>query len=317
MTSGRDIFDQFLAGELPPRPAYVPLLRGITAQVGGVGHQELTCDPTMWANSLAKTVELFDLDGVVAGFHFSLLAEACGCELQWSGDRPQLGPPPGAPREDPLARGRLPGALEATKRVFEVVKNQRGCVAAVNGPLTVASQLFKAEGAEADPAVIKPALMAVYEEFCKLRPDVLLLMESGPLVAQPLPPALKRLYFTLKKIAAYYDVATGLYLQDYRAGQIQDLAALKMDLYILGPDQAGQAPPLEAQWELAADCLGIGLGLSPADPAQCQQMLEIGGRALAEKPGRNFFFTSLGPLKRGHDPQALLALVKQIRQMRR
>ncbi len=317
MSSGRDIFQKFLGGEPLPRPAYVPLLRGITARVGGVGQRELTSDPTLWANSLAKTADLFDLDGVVAGFHFSLLAEACGCPLRWADDRPAMGDPPASLQGAPLECGRLPGALEAARRIFEVVRQQRGCVAAVNGPLTLADQIFPNGGAEAGLAALKPVLVAVYEEFCKIRPDVLLLMERGPLVAQPLPPAYKRLYFTLNKIAAYYNVASALYVQDYRPAQIDDLAGLKMDVYILGPDHAGQAPPLEDQWRLAKGSLGIGLGLPLDDPAQCQEVLAHGGRAFGREPERNFFFTSLGPVRRDHDPQAQLELVKQIRQMRR
>lgn len=317
MVSGREIFLKFLSGEPLPRPPYVPLLRGITARVGGVPHQELTSDATLWANSLAKTADLLDLDGVVAGFHFSLLAEACGCGLNWVNDRPVMGPPPQAPHPLPLEQGRLAEALEATRRIFEVAKSQRGCVAAVNGPLTLAGQLFEADQAEEGLKDLKQSLVEVYEEFCKIRPDVLLFMESGPLATGQVRPALKRLYFTLKKIASYYDIATALYIQDYDPEQVRDLAALKMDVYILGPDQDGQPPRPEAQWSLAEGVLGIGLGLPPDDPEHCQKVLAEGGRLFSDQPERKFFFTSLGPVRSGHDPQIQLELVKQIRQIRR
>ncbi len=323
MPSGREIFLKFLSGEPLPRPAYVPLLRGITARVGGVPLQELTSNTTVWANSLAKTADLLDLDGVVAGFHFSLLAEACGCELNWVDDRPVVGTPPESPHPTPLDQGRLAEALEATRRIFEVAKSQRGCVAAVNGPLTLAAQLFQQDQAEAGLVDLKQTLVEIYEEFCKVRPDVLLLMESGPLVTGAtgvtgeMRPALKRLYFTLKKIASYYDIATALYVQDYRPEQVEDLAALKMDIYILGQDQAGQPPDADGQWSLAEDALGIGLGLPPDDPESCQQILTSGNQLFREQPQRNFFFTSLGPVCREHDPQTQLELVKQIRQIRR
>lgn len=323
MVSGREIFLKFLSGEPLPRPPYVPLLRGIAAKVGGVPHQELTSDATVWANSLAKTADLLDLDGVVAGFHFSLLAEACGCELNWVNDRPVMGTPPEAPHPTPLEQGRLAETLEATRRIFEVAKSQRGCVAAVNGPLTLAGQLFAADQAKEGLKALKQTLVEVYEEFCKIRPDVLLFMESGPLVTEAtgatgeVRPALKRLYFTLKKIASYYDIATALYIQDYDPDQVQDLAALKMDVYILGPDQDGQPPRPEVQWSLAEDALGIGLGLPPDDPEYCQKVLAEGGRFFSQHPERKFFFTSLGPVRSGHDPQIQLELVKQIRQIRR
>ncbi len=317
MASGREIFLKFLSGEPLPRPAYVPLLRGITARVGGVPHQELTSDATIWANSLAKTADLLDLDGVVAGFHFSLLAEACGCELRWADDRPMVGAPPQSFESFSLEQGRLAQALEAARRIFEVVKSQRGCVAAVNGPLTLAAQLCRESDAEAGLAALKPVLVAVYEQFCKIRPDVLLLMESGPLVQGEITPALKRLYFTLNKIASYYNIATALYVQDYRPERIAELASLKMDIYILGPDSTGGAPLADAQWRLAEESMGIGLGLPPDDPESCRQILAEGGRLFCGEPRRNFFFTSLGPLCRRHDPQTQLELVQQIRQIRR
>lgn len=317
MASGRDLFLKFLSGDPLPRAVYVPLLRGITARVGGVPYQEFTSNATVWANSLAKTAELFDLDGVVAGFHFSLLAEACGCGLQWSGDRPVMGPPPKDPHPQPLEQGRLPEALEAARRIFEVIKSQRGCVAAVNGPLTLAANLFPDQETETGLAEIKPALMAVYEEFCKIRPDVLLLMESGPLVKGEMRPSLKRLYFTLKKIAAYYDVASALYVQDYRPEQVEAMAGLKMDVYILGPDQAGGAPEPQAEWSLSEDSMGIGLGLPPEGMEQCRDILARGKRVFQEQTERNFFFTSLGPVQREHDPQFQLELVKQIHEIRR
>lgn len=316
-TSGREIFLKFLSGEPLPRPAYVPLLRGITARVGGVAHRELTSDATIWANSLAKTADLLDLDGVVAGFHFSLLAEACGCELSWADDRPVVGAPPRSFDSFSLEKGRLAQALEAARRIFDTTKSRRGCVAAVNGPLTLAAQLCQESQVETGLADLKPMLVAVYEKFCKIRPDVLLLMESGPLVQGEITPALKRLYFTLKKIAAYYDIATALYMQDYRPERIDDLASLKMDVYILGPDRAGGLPGAEAQLSLARESLGIGLGLPPDDTESCQEILVRGGRLLKEEPRSNFFFTSLGPLCRRHDPQSQLELVKQIRQIRR
>lgn len=317
MASGREIFLKFLSGEPLPRPAYVPLLRGITARVGGVPHRELTSDATIWANSLAKTADLLDVDGVVAGFHFSLLAEACGCNLDWVDDRPVVGPPPEEPYPAPLERGRLAGVLEATRRIFEVARSKRGCVAAVNGPLTLAAQLFQEEQAEAGLKNLKQTLVEVYEEFCKIRPDVLLFMESGPLATGEMRPALKRLYFTLKKIASYYDIATALYIQDYDPGQVAGMAELKMDIYILGPDQDGQPPAPETQWSLAEDAMGIGLGLPPDDLEYCQEVLANGRQIFSEQPERKFFFTSLGPVRRSHDPQNQLELVKQIRQIRR
>ena len=93
MTGGRELFASFLKGAPLSRPAFVPLVRGLAARVGGVKVESYSQDPTAWANLLIKTAELFDLDGVVAGLDFTLLGEACGCPLRWEDDRPVIAGP--------------------------------------------------------------------------------------------------------------------------------------------------------------------------------------------------------------------------------
>jgi hypothetical protein len=108
-----------------------------------------------------------------------------------------------------------------------------------------------------------------------------------------------------------------MYIQDYDPGQVAGMTGLKMDIYILGPDQDGQPPTPDTQWSLAGDALGIGLGLPPDDLEYCQEVLASGRQIFNEQPERKFFFTSLGPVRSSHDPQNQLELVKQIRQIRR
>jgi uroporphyrinogen-III decarboxylase len=112
-----------------------------------VGNQEaqvFTHDPTAWANLLVKTVELLDLDGVVAGLDFTVLAEACGCTVDWQEDLPRLAGPAPALSQTPEDCGRLKVALEEARPVCETsraYRAYRACVAAMTGPVALASQV--------------------------------------------------------------------------------------------------------------------------------------------------------------------------------
>jgi len=83
MVTGRELFTTFLRDEPLPRPAFVPMIRGLISRVEGVPMETLMNDPTLWANSLVKTHKLFRFDGVVVGLDFTLMAEACGCGIAW------------------------------------------------------------------------------------------------------------------------------------------------------------------------------------------------------------------------------------------
>ena len=93
MITGRELFIKFLNDEPLPRPAFVPMIRGLLSRVEGIPMEKLMNDPTLWANSLVKTYKLFRFDGVVVGLDFTLMAEACGCGIVWEDDRPRMLPP--------------------------------------------------------------------------------------------------------------------------------------------------------------------------------------------------------------------------------
>ena len=64
MPAGRELFKCFLKGAPLPRPAFVPLVRGLAARVGGVKAEVFTRDPTVRANLPVKTAELFNSGSV-------------------------------------------------------------------------------------------------------------------------------------------------------------------------------------------------------------------------------------------------------------
>ena len=159
--TGHGLFRDFLKGRPQMRPAFVPMLQGLLSRVEGEPMKTLTSDPALWANSLTKATRLFGLDGVVVGFDLTLMAEACGCDIHWVEDRPVLVPFQGDLNPSPEQSGRLRHALETAERLFETFRSEIGCVAALTGPVTLAGQLFGAEGPDRIREV-KPLLLRSY-----------------------------------------------------------------------------------------------------------------------------------------------------------
>ncbi len=316
METGRELFVKFLRGEPLSRPAFIPLIRGLPARVDGISREKMNADPTLWANSLKKTVELFGLDGVVAGLDFTLMAEACGCKVIWANDRPEVLPAPGGICEKPEETTRMKNALEAARRVFQVCRSERACVAAITGPVTLASQLFGREEGADRIGEVKTLVVRITEAFCQIRPDVIIFMEGRPLALNEVGLPHRRIYNTLKNIVSHYDVCAGLYLQGYTTQSLGGFSQLKMDIYVLGPSLDNNLPPTSEVWALSADALGVGLSLPVDDIHKARQIIHEAEELCSSKGGRGFFLTSFGPLTRDIDLDALHQLVSEIRQVR-
>jgi hypothetical protein len=312
MDTGRDRFTKFLSGEPADRPAFVPLIQGLVARTEGILRQTLTHDPTLWANSLMKAAALFDFDAVVAGYDFSLLAEACGCKISWEEDRPVVCGLPEAFNENPETCGALQHALEATKRVFDTCRKERGCVAALTGPATLARQLY-GEDWQGRIGDVKAHILPVLEAYCTTRPDALIFMEGYPLGQGNLSIKHRKIYNTLKNITSYYGIPAGLYLEGYPPEGVQQFSALQMDIYILGPSATHAAAPLSELVALGSGALGFGLGLPLDDVEKANQIIAQGGKLHAQHGGGRFFFTSLGPLTRDVNLDTLHELIGRIK----
>ena len=309
--TGNERFKKFLEGEPVDRPAFVPLVQGLTARTEGILRQTLTSDPTLWANSLMKAAALFDFDAVVAGYDFSLLAEACGCSISWEEDRPVVCGLPEAINECPETCGALVHALEATRRIFDTCRKERGCVAALTGPATLAQQLW-GDGGASRIGDVKAHIVPVLEAYCETRPDAVIFMESRSLGNEKLSIKHRKIYNTLKNITAYYGIPAGLYLEKYPMGGIGQLSALQLDMYILGPSENNEMPPLSLLTELSNESLGFGWGLPVDDVEAAGQIIEQGGKLHAENANSRFFFTSFGPLTRDVDLDKLHEVVRKI-----
>lgn len=316
METGKAVFSSFLKGEPATRPAFVPLIGGVLPRVAGIPLKELTADATLWANSLQKTVELFNFDGVVLGFDFSLMAEACGCGISWEGDRPVVSCPAVTVCQVPEESGRMQYALEAGRRVISVCGGDRACVVALTGPATLSAQLFGRELGAERAAECKGLLVRITEEFCRLRPDGLAFMEEGSLAMAEMNSAQRRMYNTLRNIASYYNIPAGLYLQGYRPGSMRQYANLKMDFYILGPSPAGALPVLADLWELGRESRGVGIGLPVDNLEQTRNFIVQGVEYYRAVQNRGFFFTSCGEVDRSIDLGILRQVTEEIRQVR-
>ena len=312
MPTGRELFKCFLDGAPLSRPAFVPLVRGLAARVGGVKAQVLTSDPTAWANLLVKTAELFNLDGVVAGLDFTILAEACGCPIEWVEDRPRISGTAAELCCEPENSGRLKVALEKTRRVFEITRANRACVAAMTGPVTLAGQLFGLEEGLSRLGEIKPLVVKVAEAFCATRPDVLIFLEGRALAENKIGMPQLKIYSTLRNLAGHYDIPVGLYLQNYGRQLPPGLENLKMDFHVLGTSKTGELPSLETMADLAGQGLGLGIGLPLADMAAAREVMAQGVELYQDRSGKGFFFTSLGPATRDADLERLHQLVEEI-----
>jgi len=314
--TGQILFSKFVKGESATRPAFVPLIGGVLPRVAGIPLKELTADATLWANSLQKTVELFNFDGVVLGFDFSLMAEACGCGISWEEDRPVVSCPAVTVCQVPEENGRMHYALEAGRRVISVCGSDRACVVALTGPATLAAQLFGREQGSERAADCKGLLVRITEEFCRLRPHGLAFMEEGSLVMAEMNAAQRRIYNTLKNIAGYYNIPAGLYLQGYQPGTLHQFSNLKMDFYILGPSQAGGLPVLSDLWELGEQALGVGIGLPVNNLEQTRECIRQGVAYCRGGGKRGFFFTSCGEVDRSIDLGLLRQVTEEVRQVR-
>ena len=315
METGRTLFSHFLHGEPMGRPTFVPLIRGVVSRVAGLPFQELSSDPTLWTNSLQKTADLFDLDGVVVGFDFSLMAEACGCELTWQDDRPGSLRPAVEVCQTPVEHGRIKHSLEAAKRLFKVCQNKRACLIALTGPVTLAAQVFGEEQGPDRVADLKQLVVQVTETLCQIRPDAVLFMEKDPLALAEVNLSHRRIYNTLKNIAAHYTIPVGLYLEGYQHRTVNQFAKLKMDYYVLGPAADSGMPVFSELLSLTECSLGVGIGLPLDDLEKTGEIIKQGAEHYRTGGGPGFFFTSHGPVTRGVDLDLLHQVTTEIRQI--
>jgi hypothetical protein len=241
------------------------------------------------------------------------MAEACGCMISRENDRPLDVMPPADLCQTPEESRRMKHTLETAKRVFQVCRNERSCVAALTGPATLATQLFGQEQGPGRMGEIKQLVVRVTEAFCQIQPDALMFMEASPLALNEISLKHRRIYNTLKNITDYYNTTIGLYLQGYQRQNLDWFSKLNMDFYIMGPSLDTGMPDLSDLWKLGDEAIGVGLPLNDLERAKA--IIKQGVDHYRTKGAPRFFFTSHGPVSHDVDFKTLHQIIKEIRQV--
>jgi hypothetical protein len=289
MTTGRERFDDVLAGRTDGPAMWMPLVDELAARVQATSYRELTTDPGLWAAGLAGAAQLLGADALVAGFDPTLNAEACGAELGWSASLPSIVRRPPELASQPQEAPRQAALLETLRRLRATARARLGLVAALSGPALLARQLLPDLPLEEGLRRIKPAQTALTEAVLAARPDLILYIEQLPESEPQVPRAWQRAFGTLRNLAAHYDVPAAVYAEAWTAQQIPGLASLRLPVYLLG---SGAGDALAAARILAAERAGVGVPISTG--ASGDARATMAAVHAARREGRNFFLTTAG-----------------------
>lgn len=274
MTS-RTLVERALQGKSTDRPPIVMHLAPYAARLQQQSYQQLSGDPTLLANSQQGAQRLFGCDGILAPLDTTLEAEACGCLVEWRDDEPVVTGHPFA-THGPVTvdldgleqRGRLAIALEATRRLQQVIGRDVAVVPAVTGPVTLAGHLLGPELAavlDADPERGYQAIEAAVRVTVRMAK---LYLETGGgqlVVADPLlgsldpthHPQIAGVLRTLWNVADFYDARALVWTIGVDADRPSQLLGLGAGgLAIEGEGPLGA---VAAQAEAKDQCLAAGV----------------------------------------------------------
>ncbi len=148
---GKDYLEKFWSFEKVEKIPFLPLVCSLAAKIQGISVKTMLANPTKMAIAFQKSQKLFGYDGIFNIVDPTLEAEACGCQIDWSGEceMPSIASHPleeGKSIEDIVlsdfeTRGRVPTVLEATKRLQMVLGNKMDIIGTVMGPLSLSGHL--------------------------------------------------------------------------------------------------------------------------------------------------------------------------------
>lgn len=306
MGQERARFDALLAGRAAGPPAWMPLIDRLAARLAGVSYRELSADPGLWAAGLSRAGELLEADALAVGLDFTITAEACGAQLDWSASGPVVARAPAAVGAEPLAAPRQAAMIETVRRLAATARPRCGVVGALVGPATLASQLCGDVTLEEGLRRVKSAHALVAEAILKARPDLLLFMERWSGAGAEAARARQRAFGTLRNLAAHYDVPVALYVDDWSAEQLPEIAALRMSGYVLG---SGGGDALAAACVLASEPVTAAVTVPEDADAALALAAAVGG---ARAQGHNLFLTTSVVAGSGSDPAALRELAVRL-----
>lgn len=255
---------------------FLPFLHRFAARLEQIDIRHMLTDPGIMTRCLRDAQRLFGYDGVVNSFDSTLEAEACGCEVSWSGLGPHIATRAAQSRGlEGLhtrfeTRGRVPVVLEATKRLRCETTGAVSLLAGLTGPLTLACQLlgdsFRDELAENSllaQDLIEFAgdvCVSLCRRYCDLGVDGVLVVEDSLECAAGRAEVVRELRAplkTLRNVTQHYGVPLVLVARgSYDLPDLRVLRGLPVD----GLSVGSVTSPLEKQ-EAGSDLVRI-LGLS-------------------------------------------------------
>ncbi len=288
--------------------AVVPLVEGLCARIGNLELEAMQSDAARWVSSLNGLRKLLEVDALVIGVDTTMAAEACGHPVEWLDGRPVLSSSSAWQVGNSAASaGRQATATDVLNRFCQAGKAVTGGVAMMTGPLALAQQLYS--NAENQLADVKPLIVELAEQLCQARPDLLLLREGATLGQGDITMAQRKVFNTLKNVAAYFDVPVGLYLDDYAPERIAQFEKLKLPFLWLGRDAGGCLVAPETAREISSMYSGLGLPIEFANPDLAWEQAMAYAEAL---PGYNYLLTSTGDIDPDSDLEALIALTRKL-----
>lgn len=222
--TARARFESLLRGEMAA-PAFVPLLEPLAPRLAGCSYSAMTADASAWSAGVLQSAKLLGADALCVGFDIDLAVEACRASM-----------------ENPEAQGGFAVLVDTAGRLFDTQRGKFGCVAALCGPATLAARLAPGQLEKEALSAVKTTMNRLLEALCRHRPDLVVFMEAPEAVPATPSADLRRAYATLRKVAAYYGIASGLHASAGAA-----LQALGCDVLFL---EAGEAPPTDG-WRAA------------------------------------------------------------------
>jgi len=145
--SSRDLVADFLDGQRTDRPPIVPLIGKLAASISQIPPKILLSNATQLANSLERTVRLFEHDVVINITDTTLLSEALGASVDWDSEGEVYRV------TDPVSEGnindsheitegnRVSLALNATEQLIKGLAEDVAIYGVIPGPIVTATDL--------------------------------------------------------------------------------------------------------------------------------------------------------------------------------
>ncbi|MFV1998529.1 MAG: uroporphyrinogen decarboxylase family protein [Acidiferrobacterales bacterium] len=305
----RSTMDAFLHNTAGNSSAFVPAMERLAARVGGMSYQSMSSDPAPWCSNLTKAGQLLQADALVLGFDDTLLAEACGANVQWQEDRPLITGIAVLPAVTEAINGRLETAVEALGRLIQTASNDFCCIAAMTGPVTLAALL---DTTHDQAGKLKQITVEIAQALCHKRPDLLLFREGPAICENDISMPQRKAFNTLCNVARYFNIPTAIYVEGYTSKTLNSIDKLKMDFYFFGETADGTVPDPGLFLDLAQRVKGIGIALPFNDVTEALLHAEFCKTTLT---GKNILFTTPGDLVRDTDLDTARAITSGLKSL--